>query len=102
MARERMVTRTVVVTVAEVMCLDVTTAEVKIESYEISGSFTDQNSILKTVKKAYETDTYKCVAIQSTTEKEVLYGMREIDFIKLAKVLPPRSANSTTDNDNEE
>ena len=101
MARERMVTRTVVETVAEVMCLDVTTAEVKIVDYKISGSFTDYNTILKAIKKAYETDTYKCVAVQSTIEREVLYGMKEIDFIRLAKVLPPRSGNATAETDEE-
>lgn len=99
MARERMVTRTVVVTVAEVMCLDVTTAQVDIKDIEISGSFDTKDSILKSIKKAHETDTYKCVAVQDVTEKEVLYGMKEIDFIRLAKVLPPRNANSTENDD---
>lgn len=95
MARERMVTRTVVVTVAEVMCLDVTTAQVEIKDLEISGSFDNNESILKVIKKLHETDTFKCVAIQDKHEKELLYGMKEIDFIRLAKVLPPRNANST-------
>lgn len=99
MARERMVTRTVVVTVAEVMCLDVTTAQVEIKDIEISGSFDTKESILKSIKKLHETDTYKCVAVQEVTEKEVLYGMKEIDFIRLAKVLPPRNANSTENDD---
>lgn len=95
MARVRMVTRTVVVTVAEVMCVDVTTAEVKIANLELSGSFADNEALLKAIKKAYENDTYKCVAVQSTEEKEVLYGMEEIEFIKLAKVLPPRTKTET-------
>ena len=95
MARERMVTRTVVVTTAGVMCVNVTTAEVSINNFELSGTYTDFESALKAVKKVHETDTFKCVAVQHMTEKEVLYGMKEIDFIKLAKVLPPRNANST-------
>ena len=90
-----MVTRTVMVTTVGVMCLDVTSAEVQIKNFEMSGTFTDFASALKSVKKAYETDTFKCVAVQYMTEKEVLYGMKEIDFIKLAKVLPPRGSSAT-------
>lgn len=95
MARVRMVTRTVVVTVVEVMCVDVTTAGVQIKELELSGSFTDNETILKALKKLYETDTFKVVAVQDVDEKEVLYGMEEIEFIKLAKVLPPRSKTET-------
>ena len=91
MARERMVTRTVMVTVAKVMCLEVTKAEVTVKDFEISGSFSDNEAVLKAVKKLHETDTFKCVTVQEVTEKEVLYGMSEVDFIKLAKVLPPRT-----------
>ena len=91
MARERMVTRTLELSVCEVMCMDTSTAEVTIENYEIGGGLTDKNALLKAVKKLYETDTFKCVAISNVTQKEILYGMPESDFIKLAKVLPPRS-----------
>lgn len=95
MARVRMVTRTVVVTVVEVMCVDVTTAQVQINEIEVSGSYTDNEVLLKAIKKQHENDSFKCVAVQSATEKEVLYGMEEIEFIKLAKVLPPRSKTET-------
>lgn len=90
MARERYVTRTVNVSVCEVMCMDVSTAEVRIMEYEICGGLTNEKDILKAVRKLHETDTFKCVAIRSVTNKEILYGMPECDFIKLAKVLPPR------------
>lgn len=94
MARERMVTRTVEVTVAEVMCLDVTTAEVTIQSFELSGKFASNDEILKAVKKVNETETFKPVAVQKTDVNEILYGMPEIEFIKLAKVLPPRGTKA--------
>lgn len=93
MARERMVTRTVELTIAEVMTLDTTTAEVRVIPYEIGGGLTDPAAILKAVKKLYETDTFKCVAVQSVAVKEILYGMTEAEFIAHAKILPPRSAN---------
>ena len=93
MARERMVTRTVELTIAEVMTLDTTTAEVRVIPYEIGGGLTDPVSILKAVKKLHETDSFKCVAVQNVSVKEILYGMTEADFIAHAKILPPRSAN---------
>lgn len=93
MARERMVTRTVELTIAEVMTLDTTNAKVETIAYEVGGGLTDEKAILKAVKKLHETDTFKCVSVVSVTVKEILYGMPEIDFIKHAKVLPPRTKN---------
>ena len=94
MARERMVTRTVVETTAKVMCVNVTTAEVQIVDYKLGGTFTTPAEALKAVKKVYETEEVKCVSVQSLEENEVLYGMLEIDFIKMAKVLPPRGTKA--------
>ena len=53
MARERMVTRTVMVTEVEVMCLNVSNAQVEVNTYELSGVFTDEKTMLKSLKKAY-------------------------------------------------
>lgn len=91
MARERMVTRTVELCEAHIMALDTTTAKVETLVCEIGGGLTEEKAILKAAKKIYETATYKLVAVQSITVKEILYGMSEIDFIKHAKVLPPRT-----------
>lgn len=102
MARERMVTRTVTVTVSEVMCLNITNAEVQIVSLELSGSYPDNDSILKALKKVHETDTFKCVAIQEVEEREILYGMKEIDFIKIARILPPRTKSANADSEDDD
>ena len=96
MARERMVTRTVELSVCETMCMDVNTAEVKVMFYEIGGGITDKNALLKAIKKLYETDTFKCVTITTITTKEILYGMPESEFIALAKILPNRTTNKST------
>ena len=74
------------------MCLEVTKAEVQVKNYELSGTYESNEVILKALKKLYETDTFKVVAVQEVDEKEVLYGMEEIDFIRLARVLPPRGS----------
>lgn len=94
MARERMVTRTVELSVCEVMCMDTVTAEVQIKQFEIGGGLSDEKSLLKAIKKLHETDTFKCVAISKITHKEILYGMPESRFIELATILPPRSAKA--------
>lgn len=92
MARKRMVTRTVMQTTAEVMTLDVTTAEVQVQSYDIGGQYTD-DELLKKLQNLFQTDILKLVHIESQTCKELLLGMDEEDFIKLAKVLPSRNTS---------
>lgn len=89
MARERMVTRTIEETVVTALCMEVSTATVKEETYTL-GQQNDDSAILKTLKKQFETGDFKVVAIKSKTVSEKLYGMSEADFIKYAKVLPAR------------
>lgn len=89
--RERMVTRTVTQTIAKVMCLNVTTAEVTINEYTIGGTYTEVD-LLKKCKKLFETDEFNLVHIESSKVEEILLGMTEEDFIRYATVLPPRKA----------
>ena len=96
MARKRMVTRTVMQTLAAVMTLDITTAEVQVRSYGIGGQYTDEE-LLKKLQKLFQTGTLKLVHIESQTCNEVLLGMDEEDFIRLAKLLPPRTTNKDED-----
>ncbi len=90
MARERMVTRTVIRSDYEVMTVDTTTAQVEVTKLSLGGTIDDNTQALKQLKKVYETDTLKVVNISGVTIKEVLYGMSEIDFIAHAQILPPR------------
>lgn len=89
MARTRMVTRTINVTVVEAMCVNTQSAEVTVKSLELTGeTFTDEKA-LKALKKEYETDTFKVVAIQKMEVHEEMYGLKEIDFLKVAQKLNP-------------
>lgn len=103
MARVRMVTRTINVTNAEVMCLTVSKAEVCTKTFKISGNISDKAEALKLVKKSHETDDFKPTAIVSLSTNEVLYGMTEEQFISLAEVLPPRKiyGDNADENDGE-
>lgn len=90
MAREKMVTRTVTQTTAEVMTIDVTTAEVRILEYTIGGTYDTNEALLKKLQNLFQTDTFKLVNINSTKVEDLLLGMTEEDFIRYARVLPPR------------
>lgn len=92
MARERMVTRTVVATEVNALCLNIETAEPFNKTVILSGTFKDKQAIEKAAKKAIDTYLEKCVTVVEYTEKETLYGMSEQQFIELAKVLPPRDS----------
>ena len=94
MARERMVTRTVVVTTVKVMCVNIATCAVEVKTFELSGMIETKEQALKVVKKLYENELIKCVDVQEMYENEILYGMSEIDFIQNAKVLPPRGTKA--------
>lgn len=89
MARTRMITRTINVTVVKAMCVDTTSAEVTVKSLELTGETFTSEKALKELKKEYETDTFKVVAIQKMEVHEEMYGLKEIDFLKVAQKLDP-------------
>lgn len=90
MARERMVTRTINITKAEVLCVDTQTAKVDSTIYSAFGTQKDKNTLLKSLKKQYETETHKLVSIKQISYEAALYGMSEKDFIEKAELLPDR------------
>lgn len=90
MARERMVTRTILTTELAVLCMDIEKAQVIEKTVTITGYTPNPNKLLILAQKRLDTDTLKATHIKSITEKETLYGMSETEFIELAQVLPPR------------
>lgn len=93
MARERMVTRTVTATRANVLCLNIQTAEPFNQNIILSGTYKDKAAVERAVKKFVDNEEVKAVTVVDVTEEETLYGMPEQQFIELAKVLPPREKN---------
>ena len=89
MARKRMITRTIEQTTAEVMTLNVNTAEVVTTEYTIGGCYSDEE-LLKKLQEIFQTNELKLVHIERQECTEVLLGMPEEDFIRYATVLPPR------------
>ena len=92
MARTKMVTRTVTQTTADVMRINTTTAEVSIAPFTLGGKYTDGEEFLKAVNKVInEGPDIKCVKADNLIEEELLLGMTEEEFIRNARVLPPRT-----------
>lgn len=91
--RERMITRTVVETVYEVMAVKVETKTVETVKISVPSA---ENISKKNLGKAI-TDAmpagFLYVQTISESKVETLYGMPEDEFIRLAKVLPPRTGN---------
>lgn len=93
MARERMVTRTIVSYEVECITMDIETMETAIKNYALTGDISNKEKVLKTLKKLYESEesTEKIVAIREVIEHEEMYGMPEVDFIRIAKRLDPET-----------
>ena len=98
MARIRMVTRTIEVIEVNALCVDLTTAQTETRTLELTGAGTlSDDAFLKSLKKTYETDVLKVVAITSRTKREELYGLTELDFLKYAKKLDPETRKMLED-----
>lgn len=91
MARERMVTRSINVGVYEVMTVNMATLKVDSVQVEIPSWNTMSDKKLTEAIQSALTPDQKYVQHSAVGVKEVLYGMPEADFIKMAKVLPPRT-----------
>lgn len=91
MARVPMVTRTIVATKANVMCLDVQAGEPYNKVVTVPRTYKDDEALMKKVRPLLETETLKAVHIVDKEEIETLYGMTEQEFIQYAKVLPSRN-----------
>lgn len=89
MARERLITRTLIQSDITAMTVDVTEGKVENKEYVLGGQYTPDEA-LKKLKKMYENDTTKLVSVISIDERELLLGMTEEDFIKYSTVLPKR------------
>lgn len=97
MARERMVTRTVSETKAQVMGLQISAGAAVTKEVTLAGAYDNAGEVLKAVKKYHETDDYKPVTVLAYETVEKLYGMTEQEFLSHAKLLPPRKVYGEQD-----
>ena len=81
MARKPMVTRTIVTTKVNVLCLDIKSAEPFNKVVTLPRTYKDDKKLLKKVEEVVNTDDVKAVHVVDKEEVETLYGMTEQDFI---------------------
>ena len=94
MARIPMVTRTIPTTVVSVFCVNTDDRTTFEQSITLPRTYKDDVKLMKAVEKVLEGEPIKAVSIIDSEVHETLYGMTEADFIKSAKVLPPREVKS--------
>lgn len=96
-SKPAMVTRTIESTKATILCLNVETGTPENKEVVLSGTFKDNEAILKSAKKVIETETLKAVHVNSATVETALYGMSEQEFIAVAKILGEGRKSSKED-----
>ena len=82
-----MVTRTIVTTKVNVLCIDINSAELFNKDVILPRIYKDEKKLLKKVEEVVNTDDVKAVHIVDKEEIESLYGMPEQDFINNAAIL---------------
>ena len=96
MARKRMITRTIKVTVVTVLGVSSTSESVRTVHYTIPGVFTkvtngkvdfDYDKLLKVVKKHYDSEYFTHVKVVGAKQYAKLYGIPEEEFIRVATEL---------------
>lgn len=105
MARKPMVTRTIITTKVNAMCVNLETAEVFNKEVTLPRTYKDEKKLLKAVENVVNSDKERAVQIVDSSEVETLYGMTEQSFIDSATVLDPKTRKeleqSTADDDEE-
>ena len=91
MARIRMITRTVVSTVFTVMAVNEDTKQVENVCVIVPSATTMTDKQLDKAIKDGMPHGYLFVQVISSEKCETLYGMSEEEFIRIARILPPRS-----------
>ena len=80
----KMITRTILGTKASVITVDTISMTASTKEFTIGGEWTDNNKLLKALKKIYETDTLVLSSVVKAEKTEKLYGMTEELFMETA------------------
>ena len=87
----KMITRTILGTKASVITVDTISMTASTKEFTIGGEWSDNNKLLKALKKIYETDTLVLSAVVKAEKAEKLYGMTEELFLANAVELDPET-----------
>lgn len=88
MARKRVVSRTITVTVATVMYANAQAQNFEDKVVEVQGEYKSTADLMKVITKKYQFDGLVPIAVKSHHTADILYEMDEDMFISLARVVP--------------
>lgn len=91
MAREMLVTRTVITTRATVLVANLDSNSVEEKEYTVPRTYKDDKALLKAISKLTADTNETPVKIINKEEIETLRGMPEACFIEHSEILPPRT-----------
>ena len=100
MARVRMVTRTIPVTKATFLALNIETAAPSNVTVELPRTYKTETEILAAAAEFMPENT-RAVSLVDSEVLDIRYGMPETEFIKFASIIT-NNADSADDTDNEE
>lgn len=89
--REKMVTRSMKVTNATVLMVNLETQQTETQTVSMPNVYKDDTKLMKALTKAYEGSSLKPVHVSNTDIVEKLYGMSEKAFMDNAVELDPET-----------
>lgn len=89
MAKAPRVTRTMKVTIAVILVLDLETEKTDKISVELPHTYKNSDEILKAAEKLNEDENLKLVHVINSIVKVKRYAMTEEEYLKHAKVIGP-------------
>lgn len=102
--RKRMVTRTITITKAQVLAVDLATEELQTVEVTVTGEPKNEKALVKAIDESGALSAAKFVTVKDVEVSRVKYGMTEADFVKAAYVISDDAdaeADTDTDTDDE-
>lgn len=100
--REKMVTRSMKVTNAQVLMVNLETQATETQTIAMPNVYADDTKLMKALTKTFEGSTLKPVHVLSSQVIEKLYGMSEKTFLDNAIELDPETRKKLASDDTQE
>ena len=94
MKKEKLITRTIVLTTCTAITTDISEMSVKQGDFDLIGSYKSNEDVLAALKNSIETETFKVVTVVSYRETKQLYGITESAFMLYGKLLSTAEADT--------
>lgn len=95
MAKEKMVTRSFKLNKITALCFDMVAGKAEDKVFTLGVDFVQEKG-MEIIRKHFETDTLKPVAIKGIEQYEQLRGMSETRYMQLARKMKPRGTDGRT------